>query len=130
MRILKRTFQVVALIGLIVCLVVVWVYTAAARGRLMARFDTHRGHYVVLAYGLPLPERSEYAELLRERYGIEVRTVAFCIVSKSLCDYADGYNGVSIPAANREFGHDIFKECWEIASRNWKIRKAAILEED
>jgi len=47
---------------------------------------------------------------LRERYGIENRVVAGCIVSPPLLAYTEGYNRVSMAAANRKFGHDVFKE--------------------
>jgi hypothetical protein len=81
-----------------------------------ARFDVRHGHYMVLAYGLPPAWRSEYARLLKERYGIEVHTVAFCIVSEDLRSYADSYDEVSSAAANQKFELDVFKECAEAAS--------------
>jgi hypothetical protein len=42
--------------------------------------------------------------------------VSTCIVSETLHSYADSYNEVSVAAANRKFGHDVFKECAEVAS--------------
>ena len=63
------------------------------------------------AYGLPPGWRSEYARLLKEQYGIEMRTVALCIVSETLCSYVDSYDEISAAAANRKFGHDVFNEC-------------------
>jgi hypothetical protein len=74
----------------------------------------------VLGYGLPIPWRTEYARLLRQRYGIEFRTVALCLVSKSLVGYFDSYYGVSSEAENGKFGHDVFKECAEEARKNWE----------
>src|ERR1039458_9994430 len=58
----------------------------------------------------PAPWRSEFVRILRERYGIEDRVVAGCIVSPPLLAYTEGYNRVSMAAANRKFGHDVFKE--------------------
>jgi|SRR5271154_1361304 len=121
----KRTFWIVGVLVSLVVLVVTWVYTVPGRGRLSARFDVWRGHYNVLAYGLPSPWRPEYAKLLRERCGIEVHTVAFCIVSETLRTYADGYNEVSAAAANHKFGHDVFKECAEVASKDCELQRAA-----
>ena len=96
--------------------------TAAApiHGQLDARFDIARGHYEVLGYGLPAPWRAEYVRLLRERYGINFRTVALCIVSRTLVAYVEGYNGESTAAANRKFGHDVFKECVAEAGQSWE----------
>lgn len=104
--------------------VAAWVYTAPTRGRLSARFDVWRGHYIVLAYGLPSPWRPEYGQLLRE-----IHTVALSIVSETLRSYADSYNAVSAPAANRKFGHDVFKECAEVASKNWELQRARLAKE-
>jgi hypothetical protein len=126
----KKTLWIVRVLVLLVFSVTAWVYTAPSRGRLSAHFDLWRGHYIVLAYGLPSPWRPKYAHLLRERYGIEVHTVALCIVSETLRSYADSYNEVSAAAANRNFGHDVFKECAEVASKNWELQRAARLAKD
>jgi hypothetical protein len=83
--------------------------------------DTTRDRYELLGYGLPVPWRHEYARLLRAHYGIRFRTVALCIVSNDLVVYADSYNRVSMAAANRKFGHDVFKECAEEAERKEKV---------
>ncbi len=112
-----------AVVAVVVCLVlsaVFWSVSAPVRGRLTARFDIAQGHYTVLGYGLPVPWRNEYARLLRERYGIEYRVVALCIVSETLVAYVDNYNGVSAAAANRKFGHDVFTECAGEAQKNWE----------
>jgi len=82
---------------------------------------------VLLAYGLPSPWRSQYAQLLRERYGVEVRTVALCIVSETLRSYADTYDEVSAAGANHKFGHDVFKECEGVARSHWELQRAARL---
>jgi hypothetical protein len=87
-----------------------WLVSGGIRGQLVAHFDVARGHYEILSLGLPAPWRSEFARILRERYGIENRVVAGCIVSPPLLAYTEGYNRVSMAAANRKFGHDVFKE--------------------
>jgi hypothetical protein len=112
----KKATAVIACIALLGTLVEVWSAAASIRGRMAARFDVRHGHYMVLAYGLPPAWRSEYARLLKERYGIEVHTVAFCIVSEDLRSYADSYDEVSSAAANQKFELDVFKECAEAAS--------------
>lgn len=98
----------------------IWSVTASARGDLVARYDVSRGHYEVQGYGLPDPWRPEYARLLQERYGVKFRTVALCIVSRTLVAYVDSYDSVSTAAINRKFGHDVFEECWQEARKNWE----------
>jgi len=130
MRNFVRNHKILTSAGaLLACFIlwsVVWSVTASARGELITRYDISRGHYEVQGYGLPVPWRPEYSRLLHERYGIEFRTVALCIVSTELVAYADSYNGMSTAAANRKFGHDVFKECAEEARKNWEqARKLA-----
>lgn len=121
MKVRKKAALVVGILALVVCAELVREHAASMRGRLTARYDDWRGHYVVLAYGLPSPWRPQYAQLLRERYDVEVQTVALCIVSKTLRSYADSYDEVSAAAANHKFGHDVFKECDEVARWQWEL---------
>jgi len=100
-----------------------WSASASIRGRIAGRIDVHRGRYQVLGYGLADRSRSEYARCLRERYNIEYRTVAGCIVSDSLVSYVKAYHSVVTEAANRKFGHDVFQECAGEAGRTWKEKE-------
>lgn len=111
----KKTTSLVALAMLLVA----WWPLASARGQLAARFDLAIGNYEVLGDGLPPPWTAEYKHLLGVRYGIRFRAIALCIVSKSLMAYANGYNHVSTTAANRKFGHDVFKGCAQEARKTW-----------
>src|SRR5277367_6537803 len=70
----KKTLRVTGVLLLFVFSVAASVYTAPGRGRLSARFDLWRGHYIVLACGLPSPWRPEYEQPLPERYGIEIHS--------------------------------------------------------
>ncbi len=92
-----------------------WSLTAPVRGKVDATIDVREGHYRVLGYGLADRSRSEYARCLRERYNIEYRTVAGCIVSESLISHVRAYHSVVAEAANRKFGHNVFQECAEQA---------------
>lgn len=109
----KRTAAVAGLGALTVFLIASWYLTAPYRGWLAAQVDARGGHYRLLAYGRPPRENDEYVRLLRERYDIEVDRVAFCTPSWGIVAYADSYDRVSYAAANRKFGHDVFKEAWE-----------------
>jgi hypothetical protein len=119
----KRLFERLGLVLLLPALLQAWWLTAGTRGRVDARFDLWRGHYAIHTYGLIVPAR-EYARMLKDRYGIETHVDALCIVSQSQRAYADGYNGLSTAVANRKFGRNVFKECYEEAMRDWEARKA------
>jgi len=106
----KRLVWVLVVMGSLVLLSVLWPASASVRGRLAADIDVARGKYEVQGYGLPAPWVSEYARLLRERYGVQFRAVAGCTVTKSLVSYVDAYDRVSSTAAKRKFGRDIFRE--------------------
>jgi hypothetical protein len=95
------------------------------QGRLKARLDLSLGRHVVLGYGLPPPGRPEYERLLRERYGIEFRSIAACIISQEEREYADAYNAVSTEAAIRKFGRDIFLETAAEAEKNWEAARGS-----
>lgn len=125
---MKRTIRILVSVGVVAVLAVLllvwggsgWWPVPTVSGRIEARMDVAHGKYLVLGYGLPDRSRTGYATLLRQRYGVELRAVAGCIVSKSLQDYVDAYDGISIDAANRRFGHDIFKETRDEAEKEWK----------
>ena len=83
---------------------------------------------MVLGYGLPPRGIAEYKQILQERYGVEYRQVALCIVSESLVSYADAYDEVSAAAIESRFGHDIFKKSWDEANRKWEDKHKADLQ--
>ncbi|MGA2601444.1 MAG: hypothetical protein ABSH09_31145 [Bryobacteraceae bacterium] len=99
-----------------------WDSTARTRGKIQAHLDVSRGHYAILIYGLQAESLPETARLMRQRYGIELRVVADCIVTKPLVAYVDGYNMVSMPAVRRKFGRDVFEQTMLDASKTWRTR--------
>ncbi|MGD0468447.1 MAG: hypothetical protein ABSA54_08740 [Terriglobales bacterium] len=109
----------------IVALPVAWWMSAGVRGNLRARYDVARGRYVIHLYGLPAATFPEYQQLLRERYGVEVRAMG-CILP--LSSYDDSYDRVVIAAANRRFGRDVFKEALDQANKDWELKHKAELE--
>ena len=96
-----------------------WDLSASIRGHLAARIDVHRGRYQLLGYGLPMPSRRAYASCLCQRYNINFRPVAGCVVSASLVSYVDAYDLVVVDATNHRLGHDVFKECADEAEKDW-----------
>lgn len=101
-----------------------WLWSAPIRGRISARMDVSRGDYRTLVYGLPPASCGEYERLLRDRYGVRAERVAYCTVTSSLVAYANAYDASSAAAANRKYGHDIFKECWEEAQKAFLHQRA------
>ena len=120
----KRLSAIIGLIALAIALVEAWSVAAPLRGQIAARSDVRHGHYKILSYGLPPSWLPEGARLLRERYGVELRPVAGCIVSKALVSYVDSYDEVSAAAVIRKLGRDVFKECEEDARRGFERRVA------
>lgn len=118
-----KTLTTLLLCAFSIAEMVAWDCSARVRGKLVARFDLARGHYEVLTLGLPAPWRPEAARLLRERYKIEMRVVAGCMVSESLLAYVDAYNKVSMSAAKLKFGHDVFQESTNDAVLNLRLLK-------
>jgi hypothetical protein len=102
-----------------------WDLSASIRGHLDARIDVNLGRYQLLGYGLPSPSRPEYVRCLRERYKIDFRPVAECLVSESLVSYVNDYDSVLEEATRRKFGRDVFQECSDDADKKWKATSEA-----
>jgi hypothetical protein len=119
----NRKLAFFAALALLVCSVTVWNETAFTRGQLAAHFDIAGGHYKILGYGLPAPGRPEYIRALHDKYNVEFHPVAGCIVSQSLISYVDGYDRVSIAAANRKYGQDIVQESLKQANTRLNDRR-------
>ena len=111
----KIVWALVGLVALLIATLTVWSLSASPRGRWKAQSDLRQGHVALLTYGLEPPQRRVIARLLRERYGVELRTVAGDIVSEDLTAYVRAYNEVMQTAINNKFGHDVYKECAEQA---------------
>jgi uncharacterized protein (TIGR03067 family) len=113
----RRAWAGFAGVGLL--LVVAWYASAYPRGMLMAHLDHALGHHEMKVYGLPEPWEEEYAELLRQRYGVKWNFVAGCVVPEELARYANGYNAVSRRLLIEKHGKDIFAKCSALAEQQW-----------
>jgi hypothetical protein len=125
MRKFVRHFVGIAAVAALVVLLLVWANSGwrpipSFRGQLAARIDVARGQYKILTFGLPSADRPQYATLLRQHYGVEMKVVAGCEVRPSLMDYVAAYNNVSIEAVNRKFGRDVFKETYDEVKKDKK----------
>jgi hypothetical protein len=116
----KRTVLSVAVLTCLVLASLVWSASASLRGTLVARLDIAQGHYQELGFGLPVPWRDDYARLLQNRYGIQFRAVAGCVVSPEEVAYVEAYNRESTAAAQRKFGRNVFEEAEKEARETWE----------
>src|SRR5262249_27032297 len=117
----KRHRLLAAVVGIVVIVIIVtWWFSAYLRGMAVALADQSRGHYEVQTFGYPPPWLGEYRRLVRERYGVDVKPVAGCVVTQDLDSYVAGYNSVSESRIRSRFGKDIFAECAQEAFATWK----------
>jgi hypothetical protein len=106
---------------------VFWCLTPYHRGLLVGHIDHARGHYELKLYGGPPltpPDEeklSRFARLLGDRYGVELKPVAGCVVSWGLQQYSDGYNDASRRLLLRKHGKDIFRECERLVWPPWEL---------
>ncbi len=78
------------------------------RGIKEARDKISQGKLAIETYGKPLQWRSEYNRILFERYGIENRSVAGCIVDGQILGHAEGFNSVMKKTIKQRHGKDVF----------------------
>jgi hypothetical protein len=60
------------------------------------------------------------ARLLETRYGVEIKSVAGCVVTDQLVNYIEGYNTVSRSRIEARLGKDVFAECAQEARTTWQ----------
>ena len=89
-------------------------------GREAAAKDIKQGILAVETYGLPVACYAEYENLLKQKYGIELRPIAGCVVDDSILKHAKGYNEISDAEIERRFGKDIFGKTMQAAQKIYK----------
>jgi hypothetical protein len=83
--------------------------SAYERGRRDGEADIHAGRLVFEDYGFPRKGQEEFADILRERYGVELRRVDDDIVDDTTVGHARGYNEVSDAEIERRFGASVIQ---------------------
>lgn len=63
-----------------------------SKGRADAQADIQRGHLTVETGGMRAPWDDTYTVLMKKRYGVELRTVAGCMISDDDAEHCRGYN--------------------------------------
>lgn len=77
-------------------------------GRKEAEADLRHGKLMILTYGLQAPWSLAFMEVLHRDHGVELRTVAGCIVTGDLMRYVDAYNEVMERHLISVHGKDFF----------------------
>jgi hypothetical protein len=96
----------------------IYSYTAAyTSGRAEAKSDVKAGKPAVEVFGLGAAGGHRVV-LLRERYGIEIRPTAGCLVNDRILGHAAGYNAISKPEIARRFGPGVIER---ISEEGWQL---------
>lgn len=83
---------------------------SAVEGRREARSDIRDGKLILRTYGYAAGARTKYAELLRERLGVETVAVAGCVVDASIVAETAAYNEVMKAEIAKRFGADALEK--------------------
>ena len=83
--------------------------SAYEAGRTQAERDIQQGILATESYGLPGPWSAEYESLLAERYHIQHKSIAGCVVSPTESGHAKGYNEVMRREIETRFGENLFQ---------------------
>lgn len=81
---------------------------AATTARRQAESDFAAGHYLILVYGLRAKQTPAEERLAKE--GVEMKTIAGCIVNEGILEGARVYNEVMRGKLKAKLGRDIFNE--------------------
>ena len=97
--------------------------SAYETGRSDAQADLQAGRLVVEDYGFPRKGQQEYADILQERYHVELRRVASDIVDSKAYGHAFGYNAVSKPEIQRRYGADALEKAQAEAAEHYEAQQ-------
>ena len=101
--------------------IVTYSRSAYEAGRRDAERDVREGRLIYEIYGgPPAPWEGDWEKLLADKYQIQLKSVAGCVVDRSIVGHARGYNEVSGAEIDRKFGpnfivksRDDFRNQWE-----------------
>ena len=85
---------------------------ASKKAREMAKTDFAQNVYRIFVAGKPIGPNA-HDDFLLNKYGVQVTSIAGCVISEGIAGAKDGYNSVMKPLLNQKFGRDIFKEAEE-----------------
>jgi len=97
-------------------------------GRADAERDTRAGRLVIERFGLLFGE-GDYVTILRQRYQIEMKTVAGCLVDDEIVGHAVGYNEIMKAEIERRFGPGLLERVREEAEAEAEANRKPALPE-
>jgi|GEM_PF-1783650 len=98
---------------------------AYKKGVLDGEKELKNGTLAIESFGLPSPWSPVYAQILKQRYGIEEQTVAGCCVDAEIIGHAEGFNSVMDKAIKQRYRKDVFEEAAAEAIAFYNAKKAA-----
>lgn len=81
-------------------------YRAYLAGRAEAKKEVAAGVLIIEESGFGAGGGPHVQRILRDRYGIEIRAVAGCLVNERIMGHEAGYNSMSESEIDRRFGHE------------------------
>jgi hypothetical protein len=93
--------------------------SACKKGHDDAERDLKAGCTAIEIFGLPAPYFGEYTKLLLDRYHIELRQVAGCLIDDQIAGHAKGYNEVAMKEIERRYGKDMLETARQEASKQF-----------
>ncbi|MCB1225129.1 MAG: hypothetical protein KDK99_04895 [Verrucomicrobiales bacterium] len=93
---------------------------AYAKGKSDAQAELKKGHLALESFGYPASWSDLYQEMLKERYDIEDRRVAGCVIDGHILGHANGFNEVMEAEIHRRYGKDVFEKVSAEAQETYK----------
>ena len=94
-------------------------------GKTQANEDIPNGILAIEQAGFLMKFDEEYVRLLKQKYGIEVRRVAFCVVHEDVEEHMRGYNKVAEAEIARRFGKGCLLKAEQQAQALYEARPRA-----
>ena len=88
-----------------------------------AERDAKAGVLALEIYGLPAPYFGEYTKLLLNRYHIELRQVAGCLIDNQVAGHAKGYNEIAMKEIERRYGKNMLETARQQASKQYEASR-------
>ena|SRR5436190_3062561 len=90
-----------------------------------AQADIANGVLAIEHAGWPMRYDQEYVRLMKQKYGIEVRRVADCVVHEDVEEHMRGYNKVAEAEIERRFGKDCLSQAEHQAQTSYEAKTRA-----
>lgn len=94
--------------------------SAYKAGRSEAMNDIKANRLIIEVSGLPAPWSGAYAKFLADKYHIQLKTVAGCIVDSKIVGHERGYNEISVAEIERRFGHGVLENTARDVQNKWQ----------